>query len=392
MSSARQKTARVLAALNHEETDRVPIGEFFWTNFIRRCKEELDVGADFDPYRYWDLDMIVINPNMDPHLTGIEILEDDDQHKLVRTGYGATVERKRTYPMPHFVSFETETFEQMEALDFDNPRDRRRYYDAIDDQINGVADELNLGLPAYVERVYSYADDFCVFGSVCEIQEQLWRIIGPENVYYKMAEDPDRLEKFIHRLGDFLLGIVEGQLEAVGDKLTGMYIWGDVACTNGMLFSPDLWRRLHKPPLARLCDRIHQAGLKTIYHGCGNALPVYDDLIEAGLDGYNPLEAKAGLDVVELKERFAGRLAFNGNLNVQVLETNDREKIRGEVMRKLNAAKGGGYIFQSDHSIPNNVEPNTYDFVVRLVREYGNYPLHLGEFDVDLHAAKGADT
>lgn len=381
MSSARKKTARVLAALNHEEADRVPIGEFFWTNFIRRCKEELDAGDDFDPYRHWDLDLVVINPNMDPQLTGIEVIEDDDEHKLVRTGYGATVERKRTYPMPHFVSFATETFEQMEALEFDDPRDRRRYFDAIDDQINGVADELNLGLPAFADRVNSYADDFCVFGSVCEIQEQLWRIIGPENVYYKLAEDPGRLEKFIRRLGDFLLGIVDGQLDAVGGKLTGMYVWGDVACTSGMLLSPDLWRRLHKPQLTRICDRIHAAGLKTIYHGCGNALPVFDDLIEAGLDAYNPLEAKAGLDVVELRRQFAGRLAFNGNLNVQVLETNDRDKVRAEVMRKLNAAKGGGYIVQSDHSISSDVDPHTYDFVVRLVREHGRYPLQLADYD-----------
>ena len=316
MSAAQEKIDRVLKAIGHEEPDRVPIGEFFWTNFVRRCKEELDVGDDFDPYRYWDLDMIVINPNMDPQIRGIEVIEDDEQHKLVRTGYGATVERKRTYPMPHYVSFETETYDQMEALDFDDPKDRRRYHEAIDDQINGVGDELNLGLPSYVERVDAYADDFCVFGSVCEIQEQLWRIIGPENVYYKLAEDPARLEKFVGRLGDFLVGIVEGQLEAVGDKLTGMYVWGDIACTGGMLFSPDLWRRLHKPQLTRICDRIHQAGLKVIYHGCGNATPVYEDLIEAGIDGYNTLEAKAGLDVVELKKQFAGRLAFNGNINV----------------------------------------------------------------------------
>ena len=383
MSSAQQKTARVLAALNHQQPDRVPIGEFFWTNFVRRCKQELDVGDDFDPYRYWDLDMIVINPNMDPHITGIEVLEDTDDHKLVRTGYGAIVERKSTYPMPHFVSFDTETIEQIEALRFDDPKDPRRYYEAIDDQINSVADELNLGLPSYVDRVNAYADDFCVFGSVCEIQEQLWRIIGPENVYYKLAEDPGRLEKCFERLGDFLIGIVEGQIEAVGDRLTGMYVWGDIACTNGMLFSPDLWRRLHKPQLKRICDRIHAAGLKVIYHGCGNALSVFDDLVDAGVDCYNPLEAKAGLDAVALSGQFAGRLALNGNINVQILETNDREKVRAEVMRKLGAAKGGGYVFQSDHSISSNVDPKTYDFVVRLVREYGRYPLDLAEYNVD---------
>jgi hypothetical protein len=385
MSTSNQKTARVLAALDHEEPDRVPIGEFFWTNFIRRCKKELDVGDDFDPYRHWDLDLVVVNPNMDPHITGIEILEDAPDRKLVKTGFGATIERKSTHPMPHFVSFQTETFEQMDSLEFDDPKDRRRYHEAIDDQINGVGDELNLGLPSFVDRVNSYSDDFCVFGSVCEAQEQLWRIIGPENVYYKMGEDPDRLANFIQRLGDFLVGVVEGQIEAVGDKLSGMFVWGDIACTNGMLFSPDLWRKLHKPQLKRICAAIHEAGLKVIYHGCGNALPVYEDLIEVGIDGYNPLEAKAGLDVVKLKAQFDGRLAFVGNIDAQLLATNDRNKVRAEVLRKLNAAKGGGYILQSDHSIPNNVDPQTYDFLVRLVRQHADYPLELGEYDIDVN-------
>jgi len=44
MSTARIKIDRPLKALNHEESDRVPVGEFFCTNFIRRCKAELDVG------------------------------------------------------------------------------------------------------------------------------------------------------------------------------------------------------------------------------------------------------------------------------------------------------------------------------------------------------------
>jgi hypothetical protein len=375
MSIAQRKIDRVMAALNHCEADRVPIGEFFWTNFIRRCKRELDVGDDFDPYRYWDLDLVVINPNMDPKITGIEVLEDTPDRILVSTGYGAIIERKGVHPMPHFVSFQTETFEQMDALEFDDPQDPRRYYEAIDDQINGVGDALNLGLPSFVDRVKAYADDFCVFGSVCEVQEQLWRTIGPENVYYKMGEDPDRLSDFIRRLGDFLVGIVEGQIEAVGDRISGIYVWGDIACTGGMLFSPDLWRRLHKPQLKRICDRIHQAGLKVIYHGCGNALPVYEDLIEVGVDGYNPLEAKAGLDVVELRKQYEGRLAFVGNIDARLLATDDRDAVRNEVLRKLHAAEGGGYIVQSDHSIPDNVAPQTYDYLVRLVREYGQYPL-----------------
>jgi len=382
MSTTQEKTRRVLAAIEHREPDRVPIGEAFWTNFLRRCKAELGVGEGFDPYRYWDLDTIVLNPNMDPHLTGIEVVEDTPDRKVVRTGFGATIERRSTFPIPHFAEFETKTFAQMEALQFDDPRDPRRYSEALDDQLNSVGDELNLGLPAFIERVNAYAADFCVLGGVCEPHEMVWRIMGTDNVLVKMAEDPSRFARIIERLGDFLVGIVEGQVAAAAGKLSGMYIWGDIAYDKGMFFSPQYWRDVYKPQLTRICTAIHAAGLKTIYHGCGNCLPVFEDMIEAGVDCYNPLEAKAGLDVVDLKRRFGNRLAFNGNLDVTVLATNDRDKVRREVLTKLNAAKGGGFIVQSDHSMPSNVDPATYDYVVQLVREHGTYPLALGEFDV----------
>ncbi|MGB2806434.1 MAG: uroporphyrinogen decarboxylase family protein [Sedimentisphaerales bacterium] len=384
MSDGQLKTERVIAALEHREADRVPVGEFFWTNFLRRTRAELDVGGDFDPYRYWDLDMIVITPNMDPHITGIQILEQSEDYTVVRTGFGAIVERRSTYPMPRYIDFETKSYEKMEAFEFDDPKDKRRYFEAIDDQINSVADELNLGLPSYVDRVNAYVDDFCVFGSVCEPHEMIWRIMGTENVLIKLAEAPDRMAKYIERLGDFLVGIVQGQIAAADGRLTGMYIWGDIAYDKGMFFQPDYWRKVYKPQLKRICDTIHAAGLKTIYHGCGDASVLFEDMIEVGVDAYNPLEAKAGLDVVDLKRRFGRRWAFNGNIDVRVLATNDRDKVRREVLIKLNAAKGGGFILQSDHSVPDSVDPKTYDYVIELVRKYGSYPLNLGEFDRDV--------
>jgi uroporphyrinogen decarboxylase len=270
----------------------------------------------------------------------------------------------------------------MSSFTFDDPRDDRRYFTALDDQINAAADTLRLGLPCFMERVSRCADDFCIFGSVCEPHEMLWRIVGTENALLKMAEQPARVAKFIERLGDFLVGIVEGQIAAASGKLAGLYIWGDIAYVKGMFFSPDYWRKVYKPQLQRICDAAHAAGLKTIYHGCGNASVVFDDMIEAGTDAYNPLETKAGLDVVDLKRRYGKRWAFNGNIDVRVLATNDRDRIRREVLTKLNAGKGGGYILQSDHSIPDNVAPASYDYLIQLAREYGRYPLNLGEFDL----------
>ena len=269
----------------------------------------------------------------------------------------------------------------MDAFEFDSPSDPRRYQDSIDDQINGVADTLTFALPSWLERVNSYANDFCVFGSVCEAHEVLWRIIGPENALVKMAETPDAIARFVERIGDFMVGIAREQILQADGKLAGLYVWGDVAYRNGMLFSPSYWREVFKPQLKKICDEIHRHGLKVIYHGCGNASVLYEDMIEAGIDGYNPLEAKAGLDVVELKRKYAGRLALNGNIDVTVLASGNREAIRREVLYKLNAAKGGGFIFQSDHSVPDNVAPKDYAYAIDLLREYGRCPLQLDEYD-----------
>ena len=126
-----------------------------------------------------------------------------------------------------------------------------------------------------------------------------------------------------------------------------------------------------------------------IYHGCGNVNLIFEDFIEMGVDSYNPLEAKAELDCVELRRKYGHQFGVCGNSDIQVWETGDREKIREEVLRKLNAAKGGGMIFQSDHSVSSAVTGETYDFIVNLVREHGKYPLDLAEYDLDMTASTG---
>jgi hypothetical protein len=111
---------------------------------------------------------------------------------------------------------------------------------------------------------------------------------------------------------------------------------------------------------------------------------IFDDYIEIGVDAYNPLEAKADMDAVELRRKFGHKIGFCGNSDIQIWETGDKKLIRKEVLRKLNAAKGGGYIFQSDHSVAGDVSGHTYDYIIRLVRKHGQYPLELGEFDEEI--------
>jgi uroporphyrinogen-III decarboxylase len=192
------------------------------------------------------------------------------------------------------------------------------------------------------------------------------------------------LGDFIARINDFMLNITRAQIKAADGLLDGMVIWGDVAYTYDLLFSPEFWREHFKPGIKAMVDVCHQAGLPVIYHGCGNVSRIFEDFIELGVDAYNPLEAKAGLDVVDLRKQYGHRMGFCGNMNVMEWADCSRDELESIVLRKLNAARGGGFIFQSDHSVPGTVSGANYDYVVKLVRERGVYPLRLGKHELNL--------
>jgi len=381
-ASCLAKLERMNKALRHQEPDRVPVSDFFWGSFLERWRRELALPADTDIYRYYDLDWVVTIPNMDPHIQPFEILRESSEEVVVRTGFGAVIRKKFDYPMPSFLAFETDTIEKLEAFQFDDPWDERRFFAAGDNQIAGVGDGFERNSPAWIETVRKWRPDFPVFGSVCEAHEMLWRIIGQENVLLWIGLYPDRIARVVERIHEFNLELLRAQIRAAEGLLDGMVIWGDVAYHKGTLFSPQYWRKHFKPGVKAMVDLCHEHGLPVIYHGCGNVSRIFEDFIEIGVDAYNPLEAKTGLDVVELRRRYGHRIAFCGNMDVRAWATAGFQELERIVLYKLNAAKGGGYIFQSDHSVPSNVSGPSYDYVVRLVRERGQYPLQLGEYDL----------
>ena len=375
-----QKLQRMRKALQHEEPDRVPISDFFWGGFLRRWRKELDLPDDANPFYYYDLDWIVTVPNMDPWIRPFGTLRETADEVVVKTGFGAVLRKKFACPMPEMTAWEIDTFEKLEEAEFDPPDDRRRFFEAGDNQIAGVGDGFERNSPAWIETVRSLHPDFPVYGSMIECAECLTRLIGQQNTLLWMGLYPQRLGRVINRIGAFYTACTQAAIDAGAGLLDGFVIWGDVAYKRGLFFSPDYWREYFKPWVKAMVDYAHRRGLPVIYHGCGNVQVIFEDFIEIGIDAYNPLEAKAGMDVVELRRRYGHRVAFCGNSDVQVWETGDQDRIRREVLRKLDAARGGGFIFQSDHSVTSGVSGRTYDSIVKLVREHGDYPLDLGEF------------
>jgi uroporphyrinogen decarboxylase len=94
--------------------------------------------------------------------------------------------------------------------------------------------------------------------------------------------------------------------------------------------------------------------------------------VEAGLDALNPLEVKAGMDPIELKQKYGDKLVLHGGLNAVLW--NDPDAVEAEMRRLIPVMKeNGGYIFSSDHSIPNSVSFETMKRIVKLAKELGTY-------------------
>jgi uroporphyrinogen decarboxylase len=376
-----QKLNRLKTALRHEEPDRVPVSDSFWGEFVKRWRTELKLPPDANPYYYYDLDWIGTILNMDPWIRPFETVRETADEVVIKTGFGAVMRKVHRCPMPEFIGWEIDTLEKLEAAEFDDPCDRRRFFEAGDNQIGGVGDGFERNSPPWVDTVKSLWPDFPTYGGIIECSECMTRLIGPQNHMTWMALEPERMAAVLRRVGQFYLDCTKAAINAARPWLDGWLIWGDVAYKKGTFMRPAFWREHYKPWVKAIVEYAHSRGLDVIYHGCGNVNAIFEDFIETGIDAMNPLEVKAGMDVLDLRRRFGHRMGFCGNSDIQVWETGDQQAIRREVLRKLNAARGGGYIFQSDHSVPSSVSGATYDFIVKLVREYGGYPLQLGECD-----------
>ncbi|HEX7471162.1 MAG TPA: hypothetical protein VF437_10595, partial [Verrucomicrobiae bacterium] len=157
-----RKLQRMNTALRHEEPDRVPVSDFFWGGFTKRWQKELGLPSDANPYYHYDLDWIVTVPNMDPWIRPFETLKETAEKVVVKTGFGSIMHKHFEFPMPEMRDWETDTFEKLERATFDDPHDRRRFFEGGDNQIAGVGDGFQRNTPPWIETVKSLRPDFPV--------------------------------------------------------------------------------------------------------------------------------------------------------------------------------------------------------------------------------------
>jgi uroporphyrinogen decarboxylase len=113
--------------------------------------------------------------------------------------------------------------------------------------------------------------------------------------------------------------------------------------------------------------------MSVVLHSCGNVKALIPMFIEAGVKCLQPLETKAGMDLFQLKKDYGKHITLMGGIDVRKMALGGKE-LEEEVVEKITfAKKGGGYIYHSDHSIPDNVSFPDYERVISLVKEYGKY-------------------
>jgi uroporphyrinogen decarboxylase len=133
-----------------------------------------------------------------------------------------------------------------------------------------------------------------------------------------------------------------------------------------------LYRQLLKPYHKRAIEWAHAKGIKAHLHSCGNINAFVVELVEICLDALNPLEVKAGMNPVSLKQNYGDNLAFKGGINAVLWDKPD--EIQAEIEQVLPVMKeSGGYIFSSDHSIPDSVSLQDFTDIVVLAKKLGSY-------------------
>jgi len=373
---------RVLAALNHEESDRVPIQDSPWVASIERWHKE-GMPVDVNPAEYFDYEIVSFGADTSPQFP-VEVVKETDKYIIHTTSFGGLRRDHKDYSTtPEIVDYPCKTREDWERIkERLTPSEDR--VDWTGEWLVGTAED-DRGLESVLEtgrrewrrglpgcQVAREQGRFICYSAAVGY-DKIQSYVASQNLLIAIATEPDWVRDMYETDADLAIGMYEVMKEG-GFEFDGAFVLCDLGYRNGLLFSPRHFDEQLRPTFQRLFDYFRAEGLPIILHSCGCVRELIPRFIQDGLTCLQPLETKAGMDLIELKREFGDRLAFMGGIDVRAMADPDPSVIEEEIRTKIPFAKmGGGYIYHSDHSVPNNVSFERYCRVLELVREYGAY-------------------
>ncbi|MCP5110721.1 MAG: hypothetical protein GY953_07800 [bacterium] len=355
----------VLAAVNHRETDRVPVdlGSTLASTMTigahERLREYLELPADTAPAVFSRRSCTVIpdeaildrfDVDLRPVLLGAPELRPDRE-----TGPSTFVDEwDVTWSQPeggHFINrggpFEgivEPTRTDLDRFSWPEPDDPGRFRGLRERarqvrESSGCAVVLNLGVgPVHqCQFLRGYAE---------WLEDLLLR--------------PAFAEDLIARVADFWIAVSKRALTEAGEFVDLVWFGDDIGTQKSTLIGRELYRQRIKPSHKRMVEAVKPYGKPVIYHSCGAIYPLIPDLIDVGIDVLNPIQVSAkGMDTARLKREYGQDLVFWGAIDSQgVLPQGTPADVREEVRRRIaDLAPGGGYVLAAAHNIQADVPP-----------------------------------
>jgi uroporphyrinogen decarboxylase len=214
---------------------------------------------------------------------------------------------------------------------------------------NPLRDQSFASIP---EAIAKHPHRFRKFSIGFSLFERAWTLRGMENLMIDFIDNPDFVHQLLEAIADWNIAHVKRALEF---DLDAIHFGDDWGAQHGLLMGPGLWREFIKPQLKRMYGIVRDAGKFVSIHSCGDVDELFDDLVEIGLNCFNPFQPEV-MDVAELMKAYRGRLAFHGGLSTQqTLPYGTADDVRAETRRLLELGSPGGYIFAPAHGVPGDV-------------------------------------
>ncbi len=348
---------RMLRTYRRQEIDRMLMVDTAWAGTRLRWYNE-GMPRDVEWEDYFGFDKVVrIRPDNSPRFES-KVLEDNGTCKIFTTSWGQT---QRVF------NVQDSTPEILDSY----YNCRERWEEAKARMLEYHEDRIPW------KRLEQNYDQWRAEGRFMQLH--FWfgfdvahsHLVGTENLLIGMYEDPEWITDVFETYLRTSMDLCQRILDA-GYEFDGIFWPDDMGYKNTSFFSPQMYRELLKPYHKRAIDWAHERGLVTEMHSCGYIETLIPDLIDIGLEMLNPLEVKAGMDPFRLKSLYGDKLAFRGGINAQLWDNIDL--VLSEMERIIPVMKeGGGYVFASDHSIPNSVSLENMRAISDLAHKLGKY-------------------
>ena len=347
---------RVRLALEHKETDRVPIA-MVCINEPPRSQFDGYLKREHDTSLQTYLDTILDISSVGPEYAGPRLPPGQDIWGVIRTPVsfgGGTYDEISHYPVA-----EAEGADDIAKYAF--PTAEIFDYSVLPERIKALQQDR--------ER--------CLMISNANIFETSWYMRGFEQIFMDMIMNPELVHAIMRRVADFYVAHFTKALSSAKGIIDLAFTADDIGGQNGLLMSLDMWEQFIKPYHLEVNTVIHEFGARVIYHTDGAVMKAVPGLIDMGIDVLQALQFDAaGMDPVELKTKYGPRLCFEGGVSVQrTLPFGTAEEVRQEVQRLISVlGKGGGYILGPSHAIQAGTPPENILAMFETALHY--YPFY----------------